>query len=137
MHSWGDDFPYFQEVGEAADDIGLFLRRWGRLNVRQTKEKWGMVCVYCDFGWYQMHSITHPGYAFSQYPKWFWKFDIDVLSRVIEPLNKIVVPFHKWLYRLAYKKAVRKYPYIQEEILRGADWPELLEGLAGMYRAGQ
>jgi hypothetical protein len=134
MHSWGDDFPYFREVGEAADYIGLFLIRWGRVNVRQTKEKWGMACVYCDFGWHQLHSITHPGYAFCQYPKWLWHLDIDVLSNAVSRLNFIVVPFHKWLYRIAYKRAVQKFPYIQEEILRGADWSELLEGL---YRAKQ
>jgi len=44
-------------------------------------------------------------------------------------LNKIVVPYHKFIYRKAYKKAVEKYPAIKDRILRTANFPELLDGL--------
>ncbi len=130
MHYWGDGFPYFADVENVASEIGQFLRKWGRISVTQTKEKYGTARVYCHFGWYQLHSITHPGYVYSRFPDWLWRLDCRVLSRLIAPLSRhIVVPFHTWLYRLAYKRALKKYPHIREEILDGADWSELLEGL--------
>lgn len=128
-HFWGGNFPFFSEVGEAADEIGKFCRRWGRINVTQTKEKYGEARVYLNFGWYQLFSITHPGYCYSRYPKWLWTFDIFYISKVIRPLNRIVVPYQTFIYRLAYKRVIKKYPLIREEILGAADYSELLEGL--------
>lgn len=129
MHSWGDGFKYFGEVGQAADEIGQFCRRWGRINVTCTKEKWGSARVYCSFGWSQLFSITHPGYVYSRYPEWLWSFDIRYLSRLISKFNFIVVPYQRLIYRLAYRRAIKKYPMIVREILGGADWDELLEDL--------
>lgn len=129
MHRWGDGFPYFAEVGQAAYEIGEFLRKWGRVSVRDTKEKYGTVRVYLSLGWYQLHSFTHPGYCYSQYPGWLWKLDVFYFSKIFSKLNYIVVPFHVWLYKLAYKRALKKYPFIREEILCCADYPKLLKGL--------
>jgi len=39
------------------------------------------------------------------------------------------VPYQKFIYRRAYKKAIEKYPAIRENILCAADYPNLLEGL--------
>jgi len=128
-HFWGDEFPYFAEVDQAAYEIGQFCRKWGRIGVRQTKEKYGTARVYCSFGWYQLFSITHPGYAYSRYPKWLWVLDCRYISKLIAPLNKIVAPYHVFIYRLAYKRAIKKFPLIREEIISGADWKELLEDL--------
>jgi len=101
--------------------------RWGRINVRDYKEKWGTVRVYCNFGWYQIHSITHPRYCYSQYPKWLWKLDCRYGHHVTSLLNWIVVPYHKWLYQLFYRRAIRKWPHLRLEILSGADYSKLLE----------
>lgn len=128
-HRWGGGFEYFGEVGEAAEEIGMFLKRWGRVGVIQTKEKYGTARVYLSFGWSQMFSITHPGYVYSRYPQWLWKFDIYYISKVVRLFNPIVVRWHHFLYRLAYRRAIAKYPMIREEILCGADYSELLEGL--------
>ena len=127
MHDWGGDFKNFYEVGQAADEIGEFCRRWGRIGVRQTKEKYGTARVYCSLGWYQLHCITHPGHCYSRYPKWLWKFDINYLSKIIRRIP--IIRYHKFIYRLAYKRALRKYPFIRDEIIYGADWSEFLEGL--------
>lgn len=129
MHHWGDGFKYFSDVDEAAFEIGQFLRRYARMSVTQTKEKYGTARVYCHFGWSQMFSITHPGYVWSRYPQWLWKFDVYYISKIIQPLNLVVVPFHRFMYTLAYRLAIKKYPHIREEILGGADYPELLEKL--------
>jgi hypothetical protein len=126
MHVWGDGFKYFREVDEAAFEIGQYCRKWGRISVTQTKEKYGISCVYLSFGWYQLFSITHPGYIYSRYPSWLWKLDCRVFSRIIPKLNFIVIPYQKFIYRRAYHKAFRKYPLIKEEIISGADYPEIV-----------
>jgi hypothetical protein len=61
--------------------------------------------------------------------KTVWWFDIYVMGKLIKPLNKIILPYHKWLYRRAYSNAIKKWPYIKEEIAGGADWYELLKDL--------
>lgn len=127
MHNWADNWPYFSDVSDAAWYIARFLRRWGRVGVRDHKEKYGTVRVYLSFGWSQLHCITHPGYCFSQYPQWLWALDCSYLSRVIHLLNYVVVPYHKWLYNKAYQNAVKKWPHIREEILSCADALELID----------
>lgn len=126
MHHWGGNFKYFGDVGEAADWIGQYCRKWGRINVAQTKEKYGTARVYCSFGWYQLHSITHPGYHYSQYPKWLWKFDLKFLSKLVRPFNFLIVPYQMFIYRRAYEKAFQKWPLIKREIIGGADYPEFV-----------
>lgn len=135
MHHWGDGFEYFGEVGQAADEIGVFCRRWGRIQVTQTKEKYGTARVYCSFGLHQLFSITHPGYAFSRYPKWLWTLDCLYISKLFNflRLNKVVVPYQLFVYRLAYTRALKKYPFIAEEILDGADYTEELQNLYKKY----
>lgn len=127
-HDWSSDWPYFHDVSEAAYYIGSFLRKWGRVGVRQTKEKFGCVRVYLSFGWYQLHSITHPGHCFCRYPQWLWVLDCKYFSKLISLLNFIVVPYHKWLYNKAYQNAIKKWPHIRDEILIDADFPEFIEG---------
>lgn len=126
MHHWGDGFKYFREVGEAAEFIGNYCRKWGRINVTQTKEKFGTSRIYCSFGWYQFHSITHPGYVYSRYPKWLWCFDIDYLSKIVRLFNPIIVPYQMFIYRKAYHLAFKNWPLIKEEIISGADYPEIV-----------
>lgn len=131
MHSYYDvpEWPYFIDVSDAARFIGLFLRKWGRVPVRSFKEKYGSVRVYLSLGWYQFHCIFYPGFAYSQFPKWLWKLDCTYGSILIRLVNKLVLPYHIWLYKLAYKKAIKKWPHIKNEILSCSDYPELLTSL--------
>lgn len=129
IHMWGEENFDWRGLDWCVNYLNKNLRRWGRINVRQTKEKWGMIRCYCSLGWYNLFSITHPGwvsYKVAGYPKWLMSFDIFVLSRIIPHLNYIIVPYHKWLYRRLYKNCVKKYPHLREEILCMADFPELL-----------
>lgn len=128
-HHWGEDGVDWSGISDAARFIGEYLVRWGRVGVRDWKEKFGTVRVYCSLGWHQFHSITHPRYQYSRYPQWLWSLDCRYGWRILWPVNRLVVPFHKWLYRRAYRLAVKKYPHLREEILSGADYSELLEGL--------
>lgn len=103
MHMWGEEGVDWQGIGDAACYIGGFCQRWGRIPVSDMKEKYGTVRVYLYFGFFD----------------WGWK----------SYLNWLVVPYQHRIYRLAYKKAIAKWPHLREEILCGADWQELLGGL--------
>jgi hypothetical protein len=121
--SWGNGFPYFEDVDMAAYEIGNFCRKWGRISVSSTKEKYGSARVYCSFGCQDLHSLVYPGhihvrgwYALTTFP-------------FFRPLQFIIVPWQLFIYRWGYKRALSKYPYIRNEILCCADYPEYLKGL--------
>ena len=134
QHLWGEPGVDFVGISDAAHFIGDNLRKYGRVCVLDSKEKYGTVRVYCVFGWTGFHSITHPGYAYNRYPKWLWNVDTSQpVYKAFSVLNKIVVPYQQWLYRRAYKKAIAKWPHLVLEILDGADWSELLTGLSVKY----
>ena len=135
-HHWGDEGVDWAGISNAAYYIGGFLKRYGRMQVSDMKEKYGTARVYCNFGWWSLLSITHPGWHhYGPYPKWLMKLDIWVLSRAIPYLNYALVPYHKFLYRMAYKKALAKWPHLELEILCGADWQEFLGGLSDKFDA--
>lgn len=129
MHNWGDDSVDWKGINDAARYIAEYLVRWGLINVRDYKEKWGTVRVYLSLGWHQLHSITHPRHVWCRYPKWLWQIDCLYISRCMRPLNYLVVPYHKWLYRRAYRNAVEMWPHLRKEILCAADFSELLDDL--------
>ena len=130
MHIWGTPGIDWKGINDAADWIGCFLVRWGRVSVTDTKEKWGTARVYCRFGWTQLHDITHPRYVYLQYPKWLIKADFSFFMPIISrTIGRWIVPYHEFLYRTAYKMAIKKWPHLKLEILNGADYPELLENL--------
>lgn len=123
MHSWGDDFKYFKEVDVAARYIGAFCKKWGRIPVTNYKEKYGTVRVYCNFYCDDLHTLLFPGWGYVRGP---YKLMTFPLFRWARP---IVLFWQHFIYRLAYKLAIKKYPMIKEEILCCADWNEYLKGL--------
>lgn len=130
IHYYGEEDYDWDGLYWCVEYLGKNLRRWGRINVRQTKEKYGTLRCYCSLGWYCLLNITHPGYsAYWVYPKWLMTFDIFVLSKIVPYLNYIVLPYHKWLYRKLYKDCVKKFPHLRNEILCCADYHELLKDL--------
>lgn len=129
MHDWSETDFDWNGLNCAIEYIAHNLVRWGRVGVRQYKEKYGTARIYCSLGWTQLFCITHPGYVYSRYPKWLWSLDVMHLTKLFPYINKIVIPYHSWLYRFLYKQAVKKWPHLHDEILCAADYPELLEGL--------
>lgn len=129
MHSWGS-WPdqMFDQVDNAASDIGEYCVKHGRIAVMQTKEKFGTVRVYCHFGWDSIYGIFYPRHCWVK-PWWPYRLDLAICKLLMPLLNKIVVPHQMRVYRRAYKNALKKYPQIHDEILCCADYGELLEGL--------
>jgi hypothetical protein len=97
LHDWSDRSVDWEGIGDAAEEIGDRLRSWGGIYVSCTKEKWGCACVYMHFGVYRA------GY-----------------------LNYLIVPYQQLVYRLVYWLALRKRPHLRQEIIQGADYPELI-----------
>jgi len=114
---------------EAACLIRDYLIKYGRVDVRDAKEKFGSVRVYCSLGFHSVYSIFYPGYYYVRWPSWLYKIDLAIGVKFVRLLNFLIVPYHKWLYRRAYAKAIEKFPYIKHNILYCADYSELLRGL--------
>jgi hypothetical protein len=129
MHMWGDEDFDWKGLDQAIRFIDTNLVRWGRISVRQSKEKYGTARIYCSLGWHQFHSITHPRSVFNRYPRWLWDLDCKYGSKIVRFLFGWVVNYHCWLYRKVYSLAVKKWPHLKEEILCCADYDELLKGL--------
>jgi hypothetical protein len=115
---------------QAAEYIGENLKRWGRVNVMQYKEKFLTVRCYCSLGFFEIfHGLIYPGYCWIQWPRWMHSIDI-FLGCYLSPLvNLFVVPYQKWLYRYLYKKAYKKFPLLKDRLIGFADFPELLKGI--------
>jgi hypothetical protein len=126
MHYWGDnDFSdeMFAQVGQAADYIGTFLRKWGRVHVSCTKEKYGTARVYCSFGIYNVNTLVYPGYHYIQKPTWLMHLRLPEWKW----LQVGIANYQLWLYNLAYNKAFKKFPLVQKEIYYGADYSEFIQ----------
>ena len=113
----------------AAYEIGKFLLKWGRINVRQTKSKYGTVRVYCSLGYYSFHCFFNPAHVWVRWPKWLYAIDLFVSSYIMKYLNYLIVPYQKFIYRKAYERAVKRFPTIISNILCCADFSELLKPL--------
>lgn len=122
------DYDY-KSLDEVASFIGQGLLKW-KVPVSQYKEKWGTVRVYLSFGWHSIHDITHSGYAYTQYKRDSFLFNLNYnnnFNQIFRLVNLIVVPFHIMLYKYYYKKAARKWPHLKDEIINFSDYPELLK----------
>jgi len=94
MHSYGN-WPdeLFGDVSAAAEYIGRWLRQYGRINVRDYKEKFGTVRVYCSIGFDQFYNIFFPGYCWIK-PWWPNKLDhwLSYKTPLLKWINAIAVP---------------------------------------------
>lgn len=128
MHSWGEDNVDFEGINDAAEYIYMYLKRW-KVPVRDYKEKYGTVRVYTGLqwerGWLFMH-LLKPNHVYYRFPRWVRTVDYWIPCHWLNPLIR---PFYCWLYRRAYRNAIRKWPHLKKEILSGCDYWELLKGL--------
>lgn len=127
MHSWDDKDVDWKGINAAADYIGEFCRKWGRLG-GQSKEKYGTVRFYVNFRTISLHSIFLPGYYhYAWFPKWLIKLDLYYISPILNTLfGRIVFEYQHRIYNLAYTRALKKWPHLQGEILTDVHYPEYL-----------
>ena len=135
MHDWEDENVDWGGINDAGDYIGLWLRRWTRMNVSTIKEKFGTLRIYCSFGWDTFYSIAYPGYMHVK-PWWPYKLDLLVCRNtpIMRILSSVASVMQARAYAWRYKKAVQKWPHLYKEIVCGADWGELFEGTVPGYK---
>ena len=134
MHQWGDEDVDWAGIDDAAFFIADWLKTWVRMPIRDYKEKYGTVRIYCSFGWYGIYSIWRPSYCW--YPKW-WPIRLDCWANntfLFQLLNRLVTWVHKKAYVWRYKQAVKKWPHLYKEIVSMADYGELFEGHIEGYK---
>lgn len=128
MHFWGDANVDWKGIENAAHYIGNFCRRWAFLG-GLSKEKYGTVRFYAHFGELSLHSLVYPGYYYNQFPQWLWKLDCNLIEPVLTFLfGRIFFTWQRAVYSIAYRRACKKWPHLQAEILSGADYPEYIKG---------
>lgn len=128
MHEWGDKDVDWAGIGAAAEFLGNYCARWGRFR-GQTKEKYGTVRFYAIIGQISLHDLIYPRYSYSQFPQWLWTLDLYIIGPVLRTLfGKIWYRWQVFIYRRAYKLALKKWPHLKKEILSGMDHIDLLEG---------
>jgi len=133
MHDWSEENVDWNGIEKASWYIGCNISRWGRIPVHQIKEKFGTVRVYCSFGVDSFYGLIWPRRMCI--PRWWpWKLDLTVFNWVSPLLNRLMIPYQKWIYRRVYKKAVQKWPHLYDEIVSCADWGELFEGYLPGYK---
>jgi hypothetical protein len=133
-HDWSDKDFDWNALYDAERIVHFWAWRIGRVG-GQLKEKFGTLRYYCQFSDGTLQSLMYPGYARIVHPWFYWNIDVPIVQRIAKytGLLYLIHKYQAFFYRLAYKKAVAKYPHIRDEILVDAGAQELVEGIAG-YR---
>ena len=117
-HHW-DDKDFDWKALYSAESYGSnFMKRFGNIGV-DSKEKYGTIRWNLFLFDGSLHSFTHPGYHYVQYPKWMYKF---ATKRYLKFLCPIITNYQKLIVRLAFRNMCNKWSHIVKEIL--CDAPE-------------
>lgn len=130
MHTWGDKDVDWQGINDAAEYIGEFCKKYGRIG-GQTKEKYGTVRFYTDFC-FCILNLTHPGHKhYGPYPKWASTFDIYYGPTALKytGISWFMSKWQPMIYNMAYQNALKKWPHLRAEILDCADHIEMIKGV--------
>ncbi len=125
-HDWSEKEFDWKGLADAIHYITDTLTRYGRI-AAHGKEKWGCARISVSIGYPSLHTLTYPRYVYNQFPNWLWRLDCNYIGPVIRFL--IGKPLAKWqmyLYGATYRKAIKKWPHLQAEILNDADYKELI-----------
>ena len=116
-HEWGDEDFDWAALNKAISTGTYLMKRFGRIGVH-SKEKYGSArwSLYLFNG--TLHSLTHPGYVYSQYPKWLWSF--DVTYKPLRFLKPIIIPIQELTVKLTFLYLCKKFPHIIDEIIMDA-----------------
>lgn len=140
MHMWGDETFDWDSLGKAGNELSAFARRWGRFGL-YTKEKWGCLRASTYFWDGSLHGMIWPGHMFCRWrwihlsDKWasrMWHLDIYFWPKVTKAcgLRWLARKYQTYIYGLAYRRILKKYPHIETEILHDCEYPEYVD-----YRA--
>ena len=136
MHEWGETGVDWRGINDAAEFIGEYCRKWGRIGT-SSKEKYGTVRVYTDIGYISLHSLVYPGRVHNNFPSWLWNLDIDYIGPALNKIfGRLFIRWQERVYYKAYKKAIYKWPHLRAEILVCADHLDLLSDGSLVFTVG-
>ena len=117
MHFWGDEDFDWDSLYKAEQLGSKLMKRLGRIGVH-SKEKYGSIrwTIFLFDG--TLHSFTHPGYVYSQYPQWLWNF--DVVYRPLRLLTWLIQPYQALVVKLTFLYLWHKFPHIRPEVFSDA-----------------
>jgi hypothetical protein len=116
-HYWGDEDFDWDSLYKAERELNRIMKRYGRIGVH-SKEKYGTLRFSIYFCNGTLHSFTHPGYVYSQYPKWLWSFDI--MNKPLKYIAPVIRFWQKLVFQYAFTTVCAKYPHIRKEIISDA-----------------
>jgi hypothetical protein len=116
-HCWGDKDFDWDSLYKAEQLGNKLMKSLGRIGVR-SKEKFGSLRWDLHFFDGTLHSLTHPGYVYSQYPKWLWEF--DVVYRPLRFLLPVIQAWQAFVVKCTFWYICRKFPHIEKEIILDA-----------------
>jgi hypothetical protein len=126
FHHWNDTDFDWQSLYMAIDEATNIMQKFGRIGVH-SKEKFGTARWTIDLCDGTLHSMTHPGYVYSQYPNWLWRFDVTCRPlRFFAPLIRL---WQRKVVKFAFNYVCNKYPHIDKEIVMDAPEELLSEKL--------
>ena len=128
MHTWDDKEVDWNGINDAANYLGDYGRKWGRLG-GQTKEKYGSIRWYANFGYLTLHTLIYPGYVYSKFPRWLWVLDCKYFGPFLQYFFETkFIGWQIFIYNRAYQNALKKWPHLRAELLCSADYPEYIKG---------
>lgn len=120
-HEWGDEDFDWKALDQAINYVVGFCRRWAFIPVH-GKEKYGTMRLEGLWLGFSIVQLIWTGYMFKpqKCPQWLWSLDLKLSYRypVYHYLiNWWFIPYQKWIFNLAHKRAVKKWPHIEKEIM--------------------
>ncbi len=134
-----------KRVHDIPEYIAKRLIRYGLISVQDHKTKYGSIRVYVSFGIHDLLDlfeivIYSNGIWFLYTRTSFYKskgyyYFKDTLigkllrkARIPDIINDfLIIPYQKLIYKMVYRRAIRKFPNFKYNMLDGADYPELIE----------
>lgn len=114
FHDWSDKTFDWKSLNAAEREIGNIVTKYGRVGVN-SKEKFGTIRWNLSFFDGTIHSLTHPGYWYNQFPRCL--YDLTMRYKVLFFLTPFLVFWQKLVLQYAFTVVCRKYPHIVKEIV--------------------
>lgn len=131
FHDWSDEDFDWKALNSAIYQGTWLMSKLGRIGVH-SKEKYGLARWDLSLFNGHLHDLTHPGYVYSQYPKWLWSFDIEY--RPLRFLTWLIRPYQALVVKLTFLYLWYKFPHIRPEVFSDAP-RELLFKKHGKFAA--
>lgn len=121
------------EMNLIASYIRNFITRWSTIIVTEARYRSNGQFIAITVNYLSPETlleICYPGQG-SYYlcPKWFTKFDIVFGASVIKytGLRFLFTVWNQFIYKLAYKKAFKKWPQYSDELYKGVMYTKLVK----------